>query len=75
MRLLKKTTTAVDGFEGDEHDMISFMLSEEVLENEKPVEQADVVEADVVFLEYNTYEDMGEITEEEIFTLKKFGIL
>ena len=45
------------------------------MKDDDEVTQEDVVEADVVFLEYNKYKCVGEITDDEIQTLIKFGII
>lgn len=77
MELYRKITTSVDGFEGDTHETYSYVCVEDndILQNDDPITQEEVVEADVVFLEYDKYESFGTITDEEISTLKKFKII
>ena len=75
-KLFKVTTVQIDGFEGEENESYSYFISDlETIKNDKIITQEDVVEADVVFLEYNKYKKLGNITEEEIQTLKKFKII
>lgn len=71
-KLFKVKTIQVDGFEGDENVSYSYMVSDlENIEDDEEVSQDDVVEV----LEYNKYENIGEITEDELKTLIKFGII
>ena len=74
--LFKVRTIQVDGFEGGENETHSYIVSElNTMEDDDEVTQDDVREADVVFLEYNKYENIGEITDDEIKILVKFGII
>ena len=76
MKLHKATTINIDGFEGNEIKSNTFILSElEKIADDESITQSDVVEADVVFDSYMKYENLGEITEEEINVLRKFKIL
>ena len=76
MKLHKATTINIDGFEGNEIKSNTFILSElEKIADDETITQSDVVEADVVFDSYMKYENLGEITEEEINVLRKFKIL
>lgn len=75
MNLYKVITISVDGFEGNEFEHVSFMLTDKKMENDAPIDQDEVIEADVVFLDYNKYEDLGPISEDEIKILKKFTII
>ena len=75
-KFYKKTTISIDGFEGNEIESISYMLSEkDNIKNDEPLTQQDVVEADQVFDNYNKYENLGEIDDDEIKILRKFNIL
>ena len=75
MKLIKKITTVIDGFEGDTHVSHKFMLAENAPKNEKARTQEDCVEEDCVNLSWNTYKVVGPITQEEISVLKKFKII
>jgi hypothetical protein len=79
MNLFKRKTITVDGFEGYEYesfDKFSYLLSEEsIMEDDEPITQEDVIEADVPFLTFYKYENLGNITEDEISVFKKFNIL
>lgn len=75
-KLFKINTIQVDGFRGDETVTHSYIVSDlEFMEDDNAITQDDVIEADEVFLTYNTYECVGEITDSEIETLVKFGII
>jgi len=75
-KLFKVTTVQIDGFQRNEIESNSYLISDlDYIVNDKAFTQEDVVEADVVFLEYNKYKKLGNITEEEIQTLKKFKII
>ena len=43
--------------------------------DEDPISQDDVVEADVLYLTYDSFEDRGEISQEEMHVLLKFGVI
>jgi hypothetical protein len=74
--LFRVTTVQVNGFTEIENETYSHMISEsEILEDDYEITQEDVVEADEVFLEYNKYENLGEITDDEIKTLIKFKVI
>lgn len=74
--LFRVTTIQIDGFEGSENHAYSYIVSDsETLEDENEITQEDVVEADEVFLEYNKYENLGKITDDEIKTLIKFKVI
>ena len=75
MKLLKKITTLVDGFEGDQTETYSYVLSQKLIPNDAEITRDEVIEADEVFLSYDRYEDLGEINDTEINTLSKFGIV
>jgi hypothetical protein len=76
MNLFKRTQVNVDGWnEGLPNSHFYFLTEESFIEDEKPVTYEDVVEEDSVYLCYNKYENLGNITEDEIKTLKKFEIL
>jgi hypothetical protein len=54
----------------------SHLLSEEDhIKDDKAFTQDDVVDADQVYLVYNKYQSLGEITPSEIQVLKKFNII
>ena len=75
-KLFRVKTIQVDGFEGNETESYSYIVSDlEIMEDDDEITQDDVVEADVVFLEYNKYENIGEIADDEIKVLIKFGII
>jgi len=74
-KLIKITTHNIDGFEGGDLRSTSYIISDEKPIDDEELDQNDVQEADVVFDSYNTYEILGEITEEETNILKKFKIL
>jgi hypothetical protein len=75
-KLFRVKTIQIDGFEGNETISNSYIVSDlEIIEDDDEVTQEDVVEADVVFLEYNKYESVGEINDDEMQTLIKFGII
>ena len=74
-KLIKTTTHNIDGFEGNDLRSTSYIISDEKPIDDDELDQNDVQDADVVFDSYNTYEILGEITEEEINILKKFTIL
>lgn len=75
-KLFRVKTIQIDGFEGNETISNSYIISDlEIIEDDDELTQEDVVEADAVFLEYNKYENLGEITDNEIMTLIKFGII
>jgi hypothetical protein len=76
MNLFRKTTISIDGFEGNEIKSISYVLSDlETIENDEPITQQQVVEDDDgVFGQYNVYENLGKITEDELEVLRKFEI-
>jgi hypothetical protein len=75
-KLFRVTTIQVDGFEGNENESYSYIISDsENINDDYKITQDDVIEADELFLEYNKYENLGEITEEEIVTLSKFRII
>jgi hypothetical protein len=74
--LFKVTTIQVNGYDGEEVEHYNYVVSEyETLVDDAPIEWEDVVEADKVFLEYNKYENLGFILDEEINVLMKFNII
>jgi hypothetical protein len=77
MNIFRVKTTIIDGFEGDKHVSYSYRLEEDGVElkDDTYLTQEDVMEADVAYLEYNTYEFMGLISQPEIDTLKLFKVL
>jgi hypothetical protein len=75
-KIFRVETIQVDGFEGSENVTYSYMISDsENIEDDEEVTQEDVQEADEVFLEYNRYKNLGEISDDEIKTLVKFKII
>ena len=75
-KLFKIKTIQIDGFEGNETETYSYMISDlEIINDDDEITQEDVREADEVTLSYNKYENIGEITDDEINTLIKFGII
>lgn len=75
-KLFKIKTIQIDGFEGNETEIYSYMISDlEIINDDEEITQEDVREADKVTLSYNKYENIGEITDDEINTLVKFGII
>lgn len=75
-KIFRVETIQVDGFEGSENVTYSYMISDsENIEDDEEVTQEDVQEADEVFLEYNKYKSLGEISDDEIKTLIKFKII
>lgn len=75
-KLFRVKQFLVDGFEGNKIVSYSYMISDlEIMKNDDKITQEQVQEADVVFLKYNTYEKVGEITDNEIEVLTKFGII
>lgn len=76
MKLYKVNTIYVDGFEGTEIIEVSYMLSElESIKDEDEITADDVRDADELFLDYTRYENLGDITEDEIRVLTKFGMI
>lgn len=76
MNLFKRITIQVDGFEGEQFETSSVFISDlDIIDNDDVISQDDVVDADVVFLAYDRYENLGEITEDEIKILRKFTII
>lgn len=74
--LFKVTTTMVDGYDGGKIETFSYILSDEKeIMNEKEITQEDVMDYDTVFLSYDKFENIGEVTNEEIETLVKFGVV
>ena len=75
-KLFKIKTIQIEGFEGNETETYSYMISDlEIINDDEEITQEDVREADEVTLSYNKYENIGEITDDEINTLVKFGII
>jgi hypothetical protein len=75
-KLFKVRTILVDGWGEGGSESLSYMISDlDHIEDDEEVTQDDVIEADVVFLEYNKYELVGDISDSEIEVLTKFGIL
>lgn len=75
-KIFRVETIQVDGFEGSENITYSYMISDsENIEDDEEVTQEDVQKADKVFLEYNRYKNLGEISDDEIKTLVKFKII
>lgn len=76
MNLFKRITIQVDGFEGEESETSSFFISDlTTIKDDDVISQDDVVDQDAVFLTYERYENLGEITEDEIKILSKFTII
>lgn len=79
MNLIKVITTQVYGYDGTEHETVSYVIGEVTNEpynqDDEPYSQDDVVEHDEIYLEYNTYTNLGKITEDEEDILSKFGII
>lgn len=74
--LYKVLTTTIEGGEGMESLSQCFISSDvESIENEKPITEKDVRDADVPFLSYTTYENLGSLTVEELEVLRKFKIV
>lgn len=73
--LYKRITTTVNGYNGDGNEYTSFVCTEKDPVSDEIITQEDVIEADQVFLEYDTYELIGPIIEEELSVLEKFKIL
>lgn len=76
MYLYKRLINVVDGWEGYNSTYHEFFVSDKIhIINENEITQEDVVEADVTTLDYCEYQNLGEISENEIEVLKKFKIL
>ncbi len=75
MKLIKVIEISVEGLTGSEQVSESYMLGYRIPKNDEVIEQDEVIEEDEVYLSYFKYEDLGEITEEEIKVLKQFKII
>lgn len=75
MNLIKVITTQVYGYDGSEFESTSYIISNECMVNDTPYSQEDVQDEDEIYLEYNKYIDLGNITEDEEDILNKFGII
>ncbi len=76
MNLFKRITIQVDGYEGEQFETSSFFISDlTTIKDDDVISQDDVMEEDVVSLAYDRYENLGEITEDEIKILSKFTII
>ena len=76
MRVIKRTSTEVSGYDGSENEnRIDFLLSETIPTDEEPISQDDVVGADALYLTYDSFEDRGEISQEDMHVLLKFGVI
>jgi hypothetical protein len=74
--LYKVVTTTIEGSEGMESLSQCFISSDlEKIENEKPITEKDVRDADVAFLSYMSYENLGPLSLEELEVLRKFKII
>lgn len=75
MNLYKRVTIGIDGFEGLQITSESFVISETKPIDDRIITQDEVIEADVVMLEYSIYHLVGPITDDEIAVLMKFKIV
>ncbi|MCK9445451.1 hypothetical protein M0Q50_00990 [bacterium] len=79
MNLIKVKTIQVYGYDGSEYESVSYVIGEVTDEpysqDDEPYSQDDVVEHDELYLEYNKYINLGEISEHEEDILSKFGII
>lgn len=75
MKYLIKVTTILVYGHGGNSESYSYNVSDVILPDEKEITQYEVVEADELYLEYKTYENLGEITESEIETLVKYCVI
>lgn len=76
MNLFKRITIQVDGFEGEQFETSSFFISDlAIISDDDVISQDEVIEEDAIFLTYERYENLGEITEDEIKILRKFTII
>jgi hypothetical protein len=77
--LHKRITKTVNGWD-DSHsylEAISYVLNDSKVspENDKELSSEDCIENDCAFMTFSVYEFVSEISDSEILTLKKFGIL
>jgi len=76
MKLYKDNVVLVSGYDGEEDNRFNcFFISNDEQIDDEPITQNEVQEADIVYLEYHKYEDLGDITDEEIDVLHKFKII
>jgi hypothetical protein len=76
MNLFKKIHINIDGWnEGLPENFTYFISEASSYPDEEPIDNNEVVEADCVYLTYHKYVNLGEISINEIETLKKFEIL
>lgn len=74
--LYKVVTTTIEGGEGMESLSQCFISSDlKKIENEKPITEQEVRDADVPFLSYVSYENLGPLSFEELEVLRKFKIV
>ena len=75
-KLFRVNTILVNGFDGRKDILCSHLISElENMNDEDEITMNDVQDADQVYLSYDKFENLGEITDDEIKTLIKFGII
>ena len=77
MKLIRRTETIVDGFEGGETLFYSYFTENDgvVFEDDECPTIEEIQEDDAPYWIYYAYQELGSITDQEIATLTKFGII
>lgn len=75
-KLFKIKSIMINGSDGTGFEKYSYIVSDsENIKDQADITKNNMISTSRLFLEYNTYENIGSITDVEIQTLIKFGII